>query len=32
MKNKNLIFFCSPGAGMLDQLLPVIKKISKIIK
>ena len=29
MKNKNLIFFCSPGAGMLDQLLPVIKKISK---
>ena len=29
MKNKSLMFFCSPGAGILDQLLPILKKISK---
>ena len=29
MKNKSLMFFCSPGAGIFDQLLPILKKISK---
>ncbi len=29
MKIANTMFFCSPGAGILDQLLPILKEISK---
>ena len=29
MKIANIMFFCSPGAGIFDLLLPVLKEISK---